>query len=137
MAMGHPEAGTPRITTMRSSLGQVRGLGSAKSGTAHWWAQRLTALALVPLAVWFVISLLGLLGAPHEVAAHWAGRPFHAVLLLALIAALFHHLQLGLQVVIDDYIHVEATRLAVLLLMRAAVILLFLVAFVAILKMTF
>jgi len=129
--------GNPHITTMRSPLGRVRGLGSAKSGTAHWWAQRLTALALVPLAVWFVISLLALLGQPHEVVVHWIGRPLHAVLLLALVVALFHHLQLGLQVVIEDYIHGEAVRLAVLLVMRAAVILLFLIAFVAILKMSF
>ena len=123
------------MTAMRSALGRVRGLGSAKSGTGHWWAQRLTAIALVPLAVWFVLSLLAHLGAPHAAVAHWIGRPVNAVLLLALIVALFHHLQLGLQVVIEDYIHGEAARLAVLLSMRAAVVLLFLTALIAILRM--
>ena len=124
------------MVAMRSPLGRVRGLGSAKSGTGHWWAQRLTAIALVPLALWFVLALLAHLGAPHAAVAHWIGRPVNAVLLLALIVALFHHLQLGLQVVIEDYIHGEALRLAVLLAMRAAVALLFLAAFVAILRLT-
>jgi succinate dehydrogenase / fumarate reductase membrane anchor subunit len=124
------------MIAMRSALGRVRGLGSAKSGTAHWWAQRLTAIALVPLAVWFVLSLLAHLGAPHAAVAHWIGRPVNAVLLLALIVALFHHLHLGLQVVIEDYIPGEAARLGVLLAMRAVVALLFLTALVAILRMT-
>jgi succinate dehydrogenase / fumarate reductase membrane anchor subunit len=124
------------MIAMRSALGRVRGLGSAKSGTAHWWAQRLTAIALVPLAVWFVLALLAHLGAPHAAVAHWIGRPVNAVLLLALIVALFHHLHLGLQVVIEDYIPGEAVRLGVLLAMRAVVALLFLTALVAILRMT-
>ena len=124
------------MTAMRSALGRVRGLGSAKSGTGHWWAQRLTAIALVPLALWFTLALLAHLGAPHAAVAHWIGRPVNAVLLLALIVALFHHLQLGLQVVIEDYIHGEGARLAVLLSMRAAVALLFLTALIAILRMT-
>ncbi|MGC8523609.1 MAG: succinate dehydrogenase, hydrophobic membrane anchor protein [Acidibrevibacterium sp.] len=123
------------MVTMRSPLGRVRGLGSAKSGTAHWWAQRLTAIALVPLAIWFVFAVLAHLGAPREAVAHWMGRPINAVLLLALSIALFHHLHLGLQVVIEDYIHTEAARLAVLLAMRAVVALLFLTALIAILRM--
>ncbi len=123
------------VAAMRSALGRARGLGSAKTGTAHWWAQRLTAIALVPLAIWFVLAVLAHLGAPHAEVAHWIGRPVNAVLLLALIVALFHHLQLGSQVVIEDYIHGEALRLAALLLMRAVVALLFLAAFIAILRM--
>jgi succinate dehydrogenase / fumarate reductase membrane anchor subunit len=120
--------------TLRSPLGRVRGLGSAKAGVHHWWAQRVTAVALVPLTLWFVASLLVRAGASHGEVALWAARPHNAVLLLALIGATFWHGALGLQVVIEDYIHGEGARLATMLAMKAAMLLLGLAAAFAVLK---
>lgn len=124
-----------QVTAMRSQLGRVRGLGASKSGVEHWWVERLTAIALVPLTVWFVISVLTLLGAEQPTVVAWAGRPVNTVLLLALVIMTFHHMQLGLQVVIDDY--VKASHLAVTLLNKGAAMMLGLFSIVAILKMAF
>lgn len=125
------------VETMRSQLGQVRGLGSSKSGVEHWWVERLTGIALIPLTIWFVVSVLLLLGAPQIGVVHWAGRPVNTVLLLALVLLTFHHMQLGLQVVIDDYVHDKRGHLAISLVNKGAALLLALFAIVAILKMAF
>ena len=114
--------------SLRSPLGRVRGLGAAKEGVAHWWAQRMTALALIPLTVWFVASIVGLAGADYDTTVDWVGRPLPAVLLLLLIAATFHHAQLGLQVVIEDYVHHEGLKVAGIVLVKGAAILLGLTA---------
>ncbi|WP_428376289.1 succinate dehydrogenase, hydrophobic membrane anchor protein [Lichenicoccus sp.] len=124
-----------RVEVMRSQLGRARGLGSAKSGVEHWWVERVTAIALVPLTVWFVVSVLTLLHADQPAVLHWAGRPVNTVLLLATVIMTFHHMQLGLQVVIDDY--VKQSHLAVTLLNKGAALLLGLFSIVAILKMAF
>ena len=123
------------VAVMRSQLGRVRGLGSAKSGVGHWWAQRLTAIALVPLTLWFIFSMLHLLGAPHEAVADWFAGPVTIVLMIALVLATFHHLQLGLQVVIEDYIHNDAARLASVLAVKAAAVLLAMACVVSVLKL--
>lgn len=91
--------------TMRSPLGRARGLGSAKEGVAHWWQQRLTAVALVPLLFWFVVSIIANVGADYAAMREWLGAPGNATLLILLIIAAFHHAQLGIQVVIEDYVH--------------------------------
>jgi len=124
-----------KIDIMRSQLGRVRGLGSAKSGAHHWKVERVTAIALVPLTVWFVISVLTHLGADQPAIAAWAGSPLNAALLLALIVMTFHHMQLGLQVVWEDYIHVIRRREAAILATKGACLLLGLVAAVAVLKL--
>ena len=98
--------------SLRTPLGRVRGLGSAKEGTAHWWAQRLTALALIPLVLWFVVSLIVMTGAGHGAVAEWLQNPVSAVLMLLLILAGFHHAQLGMQVVVEDYVHAEWLKFA-------------------------
>ncbi len=126
---------TAHLAIMRSQLGRVRGLGAARSGVEHWWVERLTSIALIPLTVWFVISALTLIGATQPMVHAWAARPVNTVLLLALVIMTFHHMQLGLQVVIDDY--VKAGHLAVTLLNKGAAIILGLFAIVAILKMAF
>ena len=123
------------VTVMRSQLGRVRGAGSAHAGVHHWKAERVTAVALVPLTVWFVVAVLAHLGADQPAVAAWAGRPLNAVLLLALIAMTFHHMQLGLQVVWEDYIHSHARRGAVVLATKGACLLLGLFAAVAVLKL--
>ena len=106
--------------SLRSPLARVRGLGATGGGTSHWWAQRLTALALVPLTLWFVASLAALAGADHAVVRAWADSPVVAGLLVLLLVTTFYHTYLGLQVVIEDYVHHEGAKLATLLLVRAA-----------------
>ena len=127
-------AKTSHQVPLRTALGRVRGLGSAKSGVHHWWVQRITAVALVPLCLWFVCAVLALAGRTLPEVQDWIGRPINTVLLLCLIGALFHHLQLGMQVVIEDYFHEDGTRLIGLLAMRAGVVLLALTAAVSVLK---
>ncbi len=121
-------------TAMRTMLGRVRGLGSAKEGVAHWWAQRMTAVALVPLVLWFVISILSLAGADHAAVKGWVSHPVNGSLLLLLVVAVFHHAKLGLTVVIEDYLHNEAQKIVVLTLMRGAVYLLGAVAGLSVVK---
>ncbi|MBI4967668.1 MAG: succinate dehydrogenase, hydrophobic membrane anchor protein [Rhodospirillales bacterium] len=117
------------MTSLRSPLGHARGLGSAKEGVAHWWAQRLTAVALVPLCLWFVISVIRLAGADLPVLQGWLASPGNAALMVLLILAVFHHAQLGLQVVIEDYVHCEAKKIVGIVAVKflAAVLAVFLV----------
>ena len=89
----------------RTPLSHARGLGSAQEGTGHWWAQRLTAIALVPLTLWFVWSVIGLMGADYQTVHDWVAQPMNAGLLLVFIYATFYHSMLGLQVIIEDYVH--------------------------------
>jgi len=103
---------------MQSPLGRVLGLGSAKEGVEHWWRQRITAIALVPLAIWFVIAALGLIGADRAAMVAWMHSPMAAVFAILLIVAAVYHLALGLQVVIEDYIHGEAWKLGLIIVMR-------------------
>ena len=89
---------------MRSTLGRARGMGAAHSGMHHWRVERVTAIALVPLTVWFIYAVLHLLGAPQAAVHRFVANPVNTVLLLATVAMTFHHMQLGLQVVMEDYI---------------------------------
>lgn len=123
------------IEVMRSQLGRARGTGAAHSGVHHWYAERITSIALVPLTLWFIFAVLRLVGAPQEAVVDWAGRPVNATLLLALIAITFHHMQLGLQVVYEDYINPKWLMNIAILGTKAAALLLGLLASVAVLKM--
>ena len=122
---------------MRSPLGRVLGLGSAKEGVEHWWRQRTTALLLVPLVLWFVIAVIGLVGADRAAVIAWMHNPMSAVLMILLIVATFYHAALGLQVVIEDYIHGEVAKLTTLLVMRLLCILFVLRGVLAVLKLAF
>lgn len=122
---------------MRSPLGRVRGLGAAKEGVGHWWAQRVTAVALVPLMLWFVVSLIALIGADHASFTAWVRQPLNAILMTLLLVAGFHHLQLGLQVVIEDYVHCEAARIASIIAVKFIVVLLGLCGIFSVLKIAF
>ena len=104
----------------RTSAKAVRGLGSAREGAAHWWAQRMTALALVPLSVWFAVSVIRLAGAEHGAFSEWLASPFNAVAMLLFTVAGFHHAALGLQVVLEDYISGEGRRVAAIVAVKGA-----------------
>ena len=97
---------------METPLGRVRGLGSAKAGAHHWWLERLTAIATLVLLVWLVVSLLRLPDHDHRTVAEWLAAPLAAVPMLLLIVAVFWHLKMGLQVVVEDYVHTDGPRLA-------------------------
>jgi succinate dehydrogenase / fumarate reductase membrane anchor subunit len=122
---------------LRTPLGRARGLGSAKEGVAHWWAQRTTAVALVPLTLWFVASVIGLIGADYAVAVAWFKAPLNATLMILLVVATFYHAALGVQVVVEDYIHHEGQKIAILLLVKGLAASLGLLATLAVLKLAF
>lgn len=108
---------------LRNPLQRARGLGSAKEGVGHWWNQRLTAIALVFLMLWFVVLVLGLLGHDYQAVRASIARPWNAVLMVAFIVAAFWHAVLGLQVVIEDYVHtrwLEVTSMVVIKLLAVA-----------------
>lgn len=95
----------------RTSLARAKGLGSAKSGTGHWWMQRITAVVLVPLSFW-LIEFLGLsLTAPYQQTVDWLTSPVNTVCMIAWIIAVFYHAALGLQVVIEDYVAAEGPKI--------------------------
>lgn len=119
---------------LRSALGRVRALGSARAGTHHWWMQRLTAIALVPLTLWFVIAFIGLAAGDYPSAISWFASPLNVALLLALVIALFYHAQLGMQVIIEDYLHTAWLKMATLVLLNFVMALLALAAIIAALK---
>ncbi|WP_138380991.1 succinate dehydrogenase, hydrophobic membrane anchor protein [Luteithermobacter gelatinilyticus] len=98
--------------SLRTPLGKVRGLGSAKSGTHHWWMQKVSAVALIPLTVWFVASIVQMTGADYEMAVSWLSSPIPAVLMILFISTALYHLKLGLQVIVEDYVHTEGLKLA-------------------------
>ncbi|MDX2222822.1 MAG: succinate dehydrogenase, hydrophobic membrane anchor protein [Rhodospirillaceae bacterium] len=106
--------------SLRSPLGRARGLGSAKQGAHHWWVQRLTAVALVPLSLWFIFSLAGLAGADHAGFTAWLGSPVNATLLALVAAVSFHHAALGIQVVIEDYVADHGLRVASIVAVKLA-----------------
>jgi succinate dehydrogenase / fumarate reductase membrane anchor subunit len=120
---------------LRSPLGRAIGLGSAKEGVQHWWAQRLTAIVLVPLVLWLVIEVIQLAGADRSALVAWLHNPMSAVLLIVLLVAIFYHIALGLQVVIEDYVHDEAWKLTALIAMRALCVLFVLRGVLAVLKL--
>jgi succinate dehydrogenase / fumarate reductase membrane anchor subunit len=121
-------------TTMRSPLGRVRGLGSAKGGTHHWWMQRVTSMALLPLTIWFALSAASLAGASYETTVTWIGRPWNAVLLLATIGLSFHHTAAGVQVIIEDYANQEWVKMGGILAVKAICVLLALASALAVLR---
>ena len=103
--------------SLQSPLNRVLGLGSAKEGSGHWWAQRLTAIAMVPLGLWFAFSVLGLPHGSYELISAWIAEPVNSILLILLVITLVYHSSLGLQVVIEDYVH-GAAMISVLIAMK-------------------
>ncbi len=125
------------MTEFRTPLKVVRGLGSAREGTGHWWGQRVTAMALAPLSIWFLWFLATLPGSDHATVSVALGQPLNAVLMLAFVCALFYHAYLGLQVVIEDYVHPRALEITLMVLIRFAAVLAVLSTTLAILRLIF
>ena len=113
-----PESAAPR--DFRTPVGRARGLGSAKSGTGHFWWQRVTAIALVPLVAWLLGTLVSLVGADLDTVRAALGKPWNAILFSLFLLAGFWHAKLGLQVVIEDYVHDRAVEITLQLLVTLA-----------------
>ncbi|MDG1437457.1 MAG: succinate dehydrogenase, hydrophobic membrane anchor protein [Emcibacteraceae bacterium] len=120
--------------SLRSPLGKVRGLGSAKNGTHHWWMQKVTAVALIPLTIWFVSSVIQMTQADYTTVVKWMSSPVVAVLLALYIVTGLYHLKLGLQVVIEDYIHSEGQKVIYQILITFGCVLVGTLAVFSILK---
>lgn len=114
---------------------KARGMGSAKEGVGHWWIQRLTSVALLPLLVWLVLALALLDGHDYATLAGWVAQPVNAVLLIATMLALFWHSALGLQVIFEDYIGSKGLQLVVIVASNFAHVLLVIVSVFAVLKL--
>jgi succinate dehydrogenase / fumarate reductase membrane anchor subunit len=121
---------------MRSPLSRARGLGSSNDGVKHWWMQRLTGIALAPLSLWFLYSAVQLSGATHTEFIAWVGTYGNPALLSLLIVCMFHHGQLGLQVIIEDYIRSESIKMTLLIAIKLAAIIFATSAIFAILQLT-
>ena len=120
--------------SLRSPLGRVLGLGTARDGTSHWWGQRVSGLALAALGAWFAWSLATMPGFEYAQAMAFIGQPVNALLLLLLSVTMAWHSNLGVQVVIEDYVHGHGLKIAALLISRYAHVVLAVAAIYAILK---
>jgi succinate dehydrogenase / fumarate reductase membrane anchor subunit len=124
-------------TDMRTPLGRVRGFGSARSGTEHFWHQRLTSVALVPLTIAVILIMVALLGRNHAAVVQILGSPVVAIIMMLFIVAMAYHMKLGMQVVIEDYVHNEGTKYAMLIGNSFFCFVIALAAIFAILKLSF
>ena len=122
---------------MQSDLGRVRGLGSAKSGSSHWWTQRVTAAANLPLGIWFIISILSGHTADYDAVREWLSSYFHSTMMILLIVSVAVHFTHGLQVVIEDYVHNRKAEMISLMLIKAVAAFLSVAAIISVLRIVF
>jgi succinate dehydrogenase / fumarate reductase, membrane anchor subunit len=123
--------------SLRNPLAKARGLGSAKDGTAHWWAQRVSAIALVPLVLYVLYLLVSLAGADYATVRLTIAQPVNALLLILFIGTAFWHARLGLQVVIEDYIHVGWLEITLMIAVKFVYVVLGVAAIIAIGRIAF
>jgi succinate dehydrogenase / fumarate reductase membrane anchor subunit len=123
--------------TMETPLARVRGLGSAREGGHHWWTERLTSVSTLLLFIWLLVSLLRLPAVDYRTVNEWLESPLAAVPMLLLIVSTFWHLKLGMQVVIEDYVHEEGWKFLSILLLNFATIIGAAFALFAVLKIAF
>lgn len=121
--------------SLRSPLSKVLGLGAAKQGAHHWWVQRVNSVALLLLAPWFLLSLISLGDISYASLVFWVASPMHSILLALFVATTAYHTQLGLQVVVEDYVNHKGTRTVLLMLINFALLLLAVIAVWSILRM--
>jgi succinate dehydrogenase / fumarate reductase, membrane anchor subunit len=122
---------------LRTPLARAFGLGSAKEGVQHWWAQRVSAVALIVLGLWFAASLIAHAGADRAAVVAWLHEPLSAILAILMLAAVFYHAALGLQVVIEDYVHSEWLKLSSIVAMRLISLALAVAGIFAVLRIAF
>ena len=122
---------------LRTPLGQVLGLGSARDGAATWWSMRLSSIALVPLSLWWVAAIIAHAGADFAEYRHWVANPVTAVLLILTIAVTCHHLAQGVREVIEDYLHAEGVKIATLIAVRFGAVILAVAGIFAVLRIAF
>jgi succinate dehydrogenase / fumarate reductase membrane anchor subunit len=125
------------MKSLRSPLGVVSGLGSAKGGVHHWWLQRLTSIALVPLSIWFTVSILSLPSMDHVTVIAWMAQSWTALFLIVLVLVATYHSQLGVRVVVEDYVHTAGMKTLTLVIVTFAHALLAVAGVFAILKVAF
>lgn len=123
--------------SMRTPLGRVRGLGAARTGTDHFWWQRLTAVANVPLTIAGIVIVISLLGRNHAATVQTLGSPLIAIILLLFILSITYHMRIGMQVVIEDYVHEEKAKIALIMLNVFYALAIALACAFAILKLSF
>jgi len=122
---------------MRSSLRRARWLGSAKAGVDHWWIQRVTAVALVPLTLWLAASLIALTGSDYNTFIAWLRAPYATILMIFLLIALLHDMALGLQVVVEDYIRADVVKIPAVVTIRVVCFALMIAGIIATLHIAF
>lgn len=110
------------MSSSRTPLGRVKGMGSSHSGTGHFWRERITAAALAPLSLWFAYVAIGLSGTTTSAPLQFFAQPVNAILMAAFVIISLYHAALGVQVVIDDYVHSSGTKIFLFLLVRLFVI---------------
>lgn len=120
----------------QTPLAKIRGLGSAKAGTGHFWMQRITAITLIPLSLWMVAFTKQLLNASHEEIVNWLAGPLDTVLAIAWIIAAFYHAALGLQVVVEDYVHSEWRKISLIWIIKVAFLFFALLAIIAVFRIS-
>jgi succinate dehydrogenase / fumarate reductase membrane anchor subunit len=123
--------------SLRSPIGRVLGLGAAKEGVEHWWMQRVTAVGLVLLGVWFLVSLLRFDDLSYALVTAWLEKPTNAVLMILLVATAAYHSKLGVQVVVEDYIANKGVKIAVMVLLNFVHVALAALGIFAVLRIAF
>lgn len=125
------------MADMKTPLAKVRGLGSAKDGTHHWWLQRVTAIANIPLVIFMVISFVGNVGKSHAEWVAWLKQPLASVLVILFVANFVYHMRLGLQVIVEDYVHDNGTKIASMLVITFACVLIAALSIFSVLRIAF
>ena len=122
---------------LRTPLSRAKGLGSAKEGVGHWWMQRVTSLFLIPLVIWVALVMATLGNYDHQHFTNWLAQPLNAILMITLLVVVCYHAALGLQVIIEDYVHLTAVKIISIVAVYLFSFILALVGIFAVLKITF
>ncbi len=126
-----------KMKRLRSPLGRAYGMGSARSGAQTWWTLRIVTVAMIPLMIWWVCGTIAHIGSDYISYLHWMGRPVTAVPMILILVAVFYHMAIGIQEVLEDYVHVEWLKITLLLAVRFGSVLLAIAGIFAVLRIAF